>query len=107
MTAAILLVASGVTHVSQLAVYGSETVVVAAAVFGAAYFCIGLALLLKWEAAFWFGAILPSVGAVLGVYRFVWWDANPFSVFHVAVDGIVVPICAYVLVSARRDAPRE
>lgn len=99
--AAVLMLVSGVTHVAQLAVYGSRFSVVGAAAFGAVYFLIGLALLGRGRAAPWFGAILPAIGGALGVYRFLHWHANPFSVFHVAVDLIVVPCCVYLLIKSR------
>ncbi len=95
--AAGLMLLSGVTHVSQLLVYGSEVSVVGASVFGLIYFVIGLFLLGKSKGALWAGAIIPSVGGILGVYRFFYLQTNPFSVFHVAIDLIVVPLCVYLL----------
>jgi hypothetical protein len=102
MTAGFLMLLSGVTHVSQLGVYGLERSAVVAATFGVAYFGIGLALLGPGRAALWLGAILPGIGGTLGVYRFFFWQANPFSVFHVIIDLIVVPFCVYLLVAAGR-----
>ena len=104
--AAVLMMTSGITHVSQLAVYGLERSAVVAATFGAVYFGIGVALLGTRRAALWFGAALPTVGGVLGVYRFFFVIANPFSVLHVLIDIIVVPICAYLVVSERARAAR-
>lgn len=91
--AAMLMLISGVTHVIQLQVYGAHFHVVGAVLFGVAYFAIGLGLLKPGRAAAWWGAILPSIGGVLGILRFMAWHANPFTVFHVIVDLIVVPIC--------------
>ena len=68
-----------------------------ASIFGLIYFVIGLLLLGKGKGALWAGAILPSIGGVLGVYRFFFLHTNPFSVFHVAIDLIVVPICVSLL----------
>jgi len=99
--AAYLMLLSGVTHISQLFVYGFYDHVVGAAVFGAVYFLIGLALLGRTKIALWLGAVLPSIGGILGVYRFLLLHVNPFSVFHVLIDLIVVPICAYVLIKSR------
>lgn len=99
-----LLLVSGVTHVSQLAVYEFERFVVVAALFGIAYFMIGLLLFRPYRAALWLGAVLPAVGGLGGIYRFANIHPNPFTVFHVAVDLVVVPICIYWLV--RQASPR-
>ena len=47
--------------------------------------------------ALWLGAIMPSIGGVLGVYRFLFLHPNPFTIFHVLIDLVVVPICIYNL----------
>lgn len=99
--AAMLLMISGVTHVIQLQVYGASSHVVGASLFGVAYFVIGFCLLKPRRAALWWGAVLPSIGGVLGVLRFIALHANPFTVFHVLVDLIVVPICIHQLRSLR------
>ncbi|MGF1490593.1 MAG: hypothetical protein ACFBSE_26170 [Prochloraceae cyanobacterium] len=52
--------------------------------------------------AFWFGAILPSIGGILGLYRFCFLQANPFTVFHIAIDLIVIPLCIYRLKLKRK-----
>ncbi|MCC6490153.1 MAG: hypothetical protein IT364_21895 [Candidatus Hydrogenedentes bacterium] len=91
-----LMLLSGITHVAQLAVYGTERSAVGASVFGCIYFAIGLLLLSRARIALILGVLLPSIGGVLGVYRFLHLHANPFSVFHVALDLVVVPICLYL-----------
>ncbi len=88
---------SGVTHISQIFVYGAEASVLGASVFGLIYLLIGFSLLGKARGALWAGAILPSIGGVLGIYRFFFLHTNPFSVFHVAIDLVVVPICVHLL----------
>ena len=95
--AAGLMLLSGVTHVAQLAVYGAELSVVGASIFGGVYFLIGLLLLGRSRAALFLGAILPALGGMLGVYRFLYLHPNPFSIFHVAIDLVVVPVCAVLL----------
>jgi len=104
--AAILMLLSGVTHVAQLFVYGAPGHVVGASLFGIAYFAIGVALKGQSRAALWLGAIVPAIGGTLGVIRFTTVHANPFSVFHVGIDLVVIPICVYLLL--RRPArPRS
>ena len=95
--AGMLMIISSVTHVLQLRVYPLEHHVIGAAVFGIIYFFIGFFLLRCYRLAFWLGAILPSIGGVLGVYRFLFLQPNPFTIFHVAIDLVVVPICIYSL----------
>lgn len=93
---------SSVTHVVQLQVYPLEHHIIGAAGFGIIYFFIGLLLLRRNQIAFWLGAILPSIGGILGVYRFWFLHLNPFTVFHVSIDLIVVPICIYELRQRRK-----
>jgi hypothetical protein len=98
-----LLLLSGVTHVAQLAVYPAEGHVIGAASFGVAYFLIGIFLVRRSRSALWWGAILPAVGGTLGIYRFLSIHTNPFSIFHVVIDVVVVPVCIYCLVRRRRS----
>ena len=88
---------SGVTHVSQLFVYGFGESVIGASVFGVIYFVIGILLLGRTRWALWAGAVLPTIGGILGIYRFFFLHTNPFTVFHVVVDLAVIPICVYLL----------
>ena len=101
------MLVSGVTHVAQLYVYPANHSAWGASVFGAIYFALGLYLQFSnGKAALWLTAILPSIGGALGVWRFLQLHRNPFSVFHVAVDLIVVPCCIYLL-ARRSSAPRN
>ena len=96
--AGILLVISGITHVTQLFVYPPTGNVIGAALFGFIYFFIGIGIIKKQSPTFyWAGAVLPSIGGSLGVYRFINLHVNPFSIFHVGIDIIVVPICIYYI----------
>ncbi|MGL6342017.1 MAG: hypothetical protein ACRC80_23085 [Waterburya sp.] len=91
--AGMLMLISSVTHVVQLQVYPLEHHVIGAAAFGIIYFFIGLFLLRRNRLALWLGSIAPSIGGVLGVYRFLFLHPNPFTIFHVLIDLVVVPIC--------------
>ena len=103
--AGVLMLISGVTHVVQLYFYPANHSAWGASIFGAIYFALGLYLLRSSaRTALWLTAILPSIGGALGVWRFLQLHRNPFSVFHVAVDLIVVPCCIYLL--ARKESPR-
>ncbi len=95
--AGILMIISSITHVLQLWVYPLEHHVIGAAAFGIIYFFIGFFLLRRNHLALKMGAILPSIGGLLGVYRFLFLQPNPFTIFHVVIDLVVVPICIYSL----------
>ena len=104
---ATLLFVSSLTHVAQLAVYSRDTHIIAAAAFGVVYGAVGLLLVRGSRAGLWLAITLPSVGGVLGIWRFLFVHRNPFSVFHVAIDVLVVSICGYMLCrghEARRAA---
>lgn len=103
--AAVLMLISGVTHVAQLYFYPANHSAWGASIFGAIYFALGLYLQLSTgRAALWLTAILPSIGGALGVWRFLYLHPNAFSVFHVAVDLVVVPCCVYLLVRRNSSA---
>uniref|UniRef100_A0AAU1M3R7 Integral membrane protein n=1 Tax=Streptomyces sp. NBC_00148 TaxID=2903626 RepID=A0AAU1M3R7_9ACTN len=99
-----LLLLSGVTHLAQLAVYQHEANVLGAAAFGAVYVVIGVAVLGRRPAALHLAAVLPTIGGLLGIYRFFFLHTNPFSVWHVALDLIIVPL-AVTLLARRRSEP--
>lgn len=103
--AAVAMLISGMTHVSQLAVYGATREIYGPAVFGVLYFGIGLLLLGRTRTALWAGATLPAIGGAGGILRFFLVHPNPFSVFHVLIDLVVVPICV-VLLRRKKGLPR-
>ncbi|MFI7005278.1 hypothetical protein [Streptomyces sp. NPDC050145] len=103
-TLAVLLLLSGVTHLAQLAVYQHEANVLGAAGFGAVYLVIGIAVLRRWPGALHLAAVLPAIGGLLGTYRFFFLHTNPFSVWHVALDLVIVPL-AVILLARRRAKP--
>ena len=94
---AALLIVSSMTHVAQLAMYSLETHVIAAAAFGVVYFAVGMLLVRGARVGLWLAITLPSIGGALGIWRFMFVHRNPFSVFHVAIDVLVVSICGYML----------
>lgn len=110
LLAGILLVISGITHVSQIFVYGIEGHIIGAVTFGVIYFVLGILLILFKEnkLIMLLGAILPTIGGILGVGRlFLFYvlasgEINFFIVFHVIVDIIVVPICIYSYLQLRK-----
>jgi len=105
LTAGILLILSGCTHLTQLVVYQHHGHVIAASLFGLAYCAIGILLVIEKQWVLWIAALLPLIGGILGTIRFIYMHPNPFSFFHVLLDLIIVPCCMYVLIR-RKDGGR-
>lgn len=102
MLAGILMIISGITHVSQIFFYDEARTLIGVSAFGVAYFLIGVFLLRQNRIAIWVGAILPAIGGMGGTYRLFVLQPNPFSAFHVLIDLVVVPICIYTLIKLNR-----
>jgi hypothetical protein len=102
--AATLLTISGVTHVLQLVLHGPTQDALGAALFGVAYFGIGIGLFGSGRRALALGACVPALGAVLALGRYGLTGADPFVLFHVLVDLVVAPICAALWLHGRAAA---
>ncbi|MDA8054266.1 MAG: hypothetical protein M0Z77_01270 [Thermoplasmatales archaeon] len=86
-----LLLLSFLTHDSQLLVYKISVSLIVVALFGVFYLVIAIFLLLGNRFSPVAGSIVPAIGASLGIYRFFIIAPNPFSVFNVCLDAIIVP----------------
>ena len=104
----ILLIISAFTHVIQVFFVGTGRLTLGAVAFGIVYGIIGILLIYLKEnrIILLLCAILPTIGGILGVYRFI--DSliyenlvNYFIIFHVIVDIVVVPICIYLYLKLR------
>ncbi|MBO2464207.1 hypothetical protein [Actinomadura violacea] len=96
-----LLLLSAITHVLQVPVYGTEGNVLGAAGFGVVYALVGTGLLRRWPGAVPAATVLPVIGGTLGVIRFLFLHTNPFSVWHVALDLVIVPLATILLIRSR------
>ncbi len=96
-----LFILTAFTHWIQLFIYPTEMHIIGAALFGVIYFLIGFNIFRGSTKILWAGTVLPTIGAVLGGYRFWFLHRNPFSIFHISIDIIVVPLCIYILVNYR------
>jgi hypothetical protein len=98
-----LMLMSSVTHLSEIYVFGWGSPVMAVVVgFGLAFLVIGWRLLRGGDAVLWWGAILPALAAFLGVANSIRNGyIHPYTIWHLAVDLTVFPICAYLLVQHR------
>lgn len=95
--AAGLLWLSALSHISQIWVYPGEASVPGAAAFGLIYARLGFGLWLGRRRWAWAGIILPTLGGALGILRLLYAHPNPFSIFHVAIDLVVIGICVCLL----------
>ncbi|MEH6550055.1 MAG: hypothetical protein V7744_08735 [Pseudomonadales bacterium] len=96
--AAFLMIYSGISHPSQLLIYGTDDPqLVTPALIGTSFFFIGLFLLSNKRAALWVGAIIPLLFGLGASYRLVTQDPNIMTYIHTAIDFIVSPLCFYLL----------
>ena len=99
---AFLLLLSFITHDSQLFVYKSSLSLEIVALFGIFYLIIGVLYILGFRYSPHLGSIIPALGAALGIYRFLTIIPNPFSVFNVCLDAVIVPISIVILMKWRK-----
>jgi hypothetical protein len=99
----ILLIASAITHVLQLFFVGFDWHDISAAIVGSFYGILGILLIVlkKNKPTTFICIIYPTIGGTLGIHRLIFIELaehgffNWFIVWHVAVDAVVVPSCAY------------
>jgi len=96
--AGVLLIISCFTHIIQIFFVGTASHTIIAVMFGIAYGIIGIMLIHFKDnrKITLLSAVLPLIGGILGVFRYTVLLQNLFSVFHVIIDIIVVPICFYL-----------
>ncbi|MCZ6830757.1 MAG: hypothetical protein O7F73_14450 [Gammaproteobacteria bacterium] len=95
--AAGLMILSGLTHPSQLLIYGTGPDIRGPALFGVLYLLVGLGLLTRYRAALWVGVVLPLLGGLGSIYRLVALEPTAFTLFHTIIDFVVVMLCIRVL----------
>ena len=104
--AGVLLIISAFTHSLQVFVYGGVWHNLAAAAYGAMYLFLGVGLIryLKTRGLVVLCIILPLIGGIGGVIRFLFFHtetANLFILLHVFIDIVVVPTCVLIFNSIR------
>lgn len=97
LLAAVLMAISAATHVVQLVFFRVNLSVVVVALFGVAYLLISVGLFARARMAYWIGAVLPTIGGLLGIYRYLFIQPNAFSVINVLIDVVVVPSCVLLI----------
>lgn len=102
LLAAVLMGVSAVTHLVQLFIMNFQAdVLVAGLVFGLIYAVISIGLFVNSKAFYYIGTILPTIGGILGIYRYLFVRPNWFSLFNVGIDLIVVPSCIYLIIKLK------
>ncbi|MFP3294567.1 MAG: hypothetical protein RXN81_00290 [Caldisphaera sp.] len=94
---AFLLLLSFITHDSQLFIYKFSLSLAIVALFGIFYLIIGLLYIVGFKYSPHLGSTIPALGAALGIYRFLVIAPNPFSVFNVCLDALVVPFSIIII----------
>lgn len=93
-----LMLASSMTHLSELFVFPFSLPLAVAALYGLSFLVIGIFLLRPGTRVLWWGAILPLSAAVLGTGNSILQGAmHPITRWHLFVDLVVGPICIYLL----------
>lgn len=105
--AAFLMLFSGVSHPSQLLIFGTDDPnLVQSSLAGMIFLLVGGLLLTGKRWALWIGAVLPLLMGVGATIRIFTIDVTPMSYMHTAIDFVVVYLCAYHLFITEKDAAR-
>jgi hypothetical protein len=100
--AAGLMIYSGLSHPSQLLIYGTgDPALVQTALIGSSFLLVGLFLLTGKRAALWVGALLPLLFGLGALGKILFLQPNIFTYIHTAIDFIVAGLCIYQLRQAR------
>ena len=94
-TVIIGLSVSAVVHILQLEVYGITASVIIVSGFGVIYAVLAILHGLRHSWAPILSVVFPSIGAILGILRFVFLRPNAGSIIDVVLDVIVIiPVSA-------------
>jgi len=96
--AAGLMIYSGISHPSQLLIYGTaDPQLVTPALIGCSFFFVGLFLLTKKRAALWVGLVIPLLFGLGASFRIATQDPNVFTYIHTLIDFVVAGLCFALL----------
>ena len=92
--AAYLMLFSGVAHVAQLFILGTDNPNnVNGSLFGSSFLIVGALLLTQWRIGLWVGAVWPLLLGLGASYRIIALDPTPLTYLFTAIDFIVAPLC--------------
>ena len=96
--AAGLMIYSGISHPSQLLIYGmDDPQLVQTSLIGVSFLFVGLFLLTQKRAALWVGAVLPLLFGLGAAGKILFMDPNVFTYIHTAIDFVVSGLCIALL----------
>ncbi|MDY6966666.1 MAG: hypothetical protein SVM80_12020 [Halobacteriota archaeon] len=100
--AAGLLCLTGIIHVALLALVEFEAKIVITVLFGVTYLVIGIFLFKDNKTSYYLGAIVPIIGASLGVVDLLM-NPSMLMAFLIAIDAIIVPSCFYLIIKDKQS----
>ncbi len=104
--AAGLMLFSGVSHPSQLLIYGtSDPNLVKSSLAGMTFLVVGALLLTGKRWSLWVGATLPLLFGIGATVRILTQDVTPMSYMHTAIDFVVVALCVRLLLNRDNRQP--
>ena len=102
--AACLMLFSGLSHPSQLLIYGTDDPnLVKSSLAGTLFLLVGACLLTGKRWSLWLGATLPLLFGIGATIRIFTQDVTPFSYLHTAIDFIVVALCMIQLINQKQQ----
>lgn len=101
--AAILMTLSGMSHIAALWMHDITPAVMVNVLFGAIYLFIGIGLFGQSRFALFTAIVFPGLGATLGLMTYELSSFSTLGLIQLAVDFIVIAICAIVLFSVRNN----
>lgn len=92
--AAALMLFSGVAHIAQLFIVGTDNPNnVNGSLFGSTFLIVGALLMTQWRFALWIGAAWPLLLGIGASYRIFALDPTPQTYLFTMIDFLVVGLC--------------
>jgi hypothetical protein len=96
--AAYLMLFSGVAHVAQLFILGTDNPNnVNGSLFGSSFLIVGALLLTQWRLSLWVGSVWPLLMGLGASYRILALDPTPMTYLFTGIDFLVVGLCVACL----------
>ncbi len=93
--AAYMMLFSGISHPSQLLIYGTDDPnLVQSSLAGMLFLVVGGCLLTGRRWSLWLATVLPLLFGCGALIRILTIEVTPFAYLHTAIDFIVVALCA-------------
>ncbi|MCX2979473.1 hypothetical protein EYC98_01210 [Halieaceae bacterium IMCC14734] len=99
--AAALMLCGGVLNIAQLWLFPLGGTTIVASVFGLMYLLVFLGLAGQSRFTLWLAVLIPGLGVVAGVARYVSPAPAEIALVNVALNLTVIIICAGILIRTR------